>query len=129
MGAEIGRVGMRWFRRHIGLGSRLALFALATQLALSFAHVHVADPGRSQTVAAALPNGSGGAPTQKSDGPVDPGCAICGLIQLAATATPSAAPVLPLLVASAPSRLEAADQLLVAASRQFLFRARAPPSA
>ena len=109
------------------MGSRLALFALAVQLVLSFAHVHVADLGQSQAVAAALPSGSGGAPPQKSDGPVDPGCAICALIQLAATATPSAAPALPLLAATAHSRLEVADQFLLASSPQIFFRARAPP--
>jgi hypothetical protein len=31
---------MKWFRRHIKTGSRLALFALAIQLALSFGHFH-----------------------------------------------------------------------------------------
>jgi hypothetical protein len=118
---------MRWCRTHIGLGSRLALFALAVQLALSFAHVHVAGPGRVQ--AASMPNGSGGTPIPKSDGPVDPGCAICGLIQLAATATPSAAPVLPLLVAVRHTDLVPLDQSVLAASPQLLFRARAPPAA
>jgi hypothetical protein len=126
VGAEIGRVAMRWFRSHIGLGARLALFALAVQLALSFAHVHVADSGRTQ---AAAVGGAGNAPTPKSDGPVDPGCAICGLIQLAASATPSAAPALPLLVASGHARLAAANQLLLVASPRLLFQARAPPAA
>jgi len=35
------RVGMRWFRSNIRLGSRLALFALAVQMALSLGHVHL----------------------------------------------------------------------------------------
>jgi hypothetical protein len=117
---------MRWFRTHIGLGSRLALVALAVQLVLSFAHVHVADMARGQSVTASLP---GGPPAPKSDGPVDPGCAICGLIQLAATGTPSAAPALPLPVTPGHVRPEAAEQLLVAASAQVPFRARAPPAA
>jgi hypothetical protein len=120
---------MRWFRTHIGLGSRLALVALAVQLVLSFAHVHVADPGRAQSVAASLPAGAGGPAAPKSDGPVDPGCAICGLIQLAATGTPSAAPALPLLAAPGHIRPDAADQPRLAASAQVLFRARAPPAA
>jgi hypothetical protein len=118
---------MRWFRSHIGLGSRLALFALAVQLALSFAHVHVADLGGPRIAAASPAGGSDGAPIQKSDGPIDPGCAICALIQLAATATPSAAPALPLLVAPGHSRLQAGEQVVLAASPQLLFRARAPP--
>jgi hypothetical protein len=120
---------MRWFRTHIGLGSRLALVALAVQLVLSFAHVHIAELGRAQSVAASLPSGAGGPPAPKSDGPVDPGCAICGLIQLAATASPSAAPALPLPAAPDHVRPEAADQLLLAASAQLPFRARAPPAA
>ncbi len=113
---------------HIGLGSRLALFALAVQLVLSFAHVHVSDPSRMQYVAATLPGGAGGGPTQKSDGPADPGCAICALIQLAAAAMPSLPPALPVLVPPAHIRPGASDQLVLAASAQFLFRARAPPA-
>jgi hypothetical protein len=33
-------VGMKWFRSNIKTGSRLALFALAIQFALSFGHFH-----------------------------------------------------------------------------------------
>lgn len=33
---------MQWFRKHIRHGARLALLALAVQLALSFGHVHAA---------------------------------------------------------------------------------------
>ena len=36
---------MKWFRKHIKTGSRLALFALAIQFALSFGHFHF-DPAR-----------------------------------------------------------------------------------
>ena len=32
---------MKWFRSNIRHGSRLALFALAVQLALSFGHIHL----------------------------------------------------------------------------------------
>ena len=31
---------MNWFRKHVKTGSRLALFALAIQFALSFGHFH-----------------------------------------------------------------------------------------
>jgi hypothetical protein len=34
------RIGMKWFRSNIKLGSRLALFALAVQFALSSGHFH-----------------------------------------------------------------------------------------
>jgi hypothetical protein len=120
---------MRWFRTHIGLGSRLALFALVVQLVLSFAHVHAVDPGRVRAAAASLAGGSGNAPTPKYDGPVDPGCAICALIQLAATVTPSAAPALPLLPPVGHAELLPVDQSLRAASPRLLFQARAPPAA
>lgn len=36
-------VGMKWFRSNIKTGSRLALFALAIQFALSFGHFHEAS--------------------------------------------------------------------------------------
>src|SRR5262245_22163548 len=36
---------MRWFRSNMRLGAWCALFALMTQLALSFAHVHLEDFG------------------------------------------------------------------------------------
>ena len=110
------------------MGSRLALFALAVQLVLSFAHVHATDPSRTQAAAAAL-GGSGDAPIPKSGAPVDPGCAICGLIQLAASATPSAAPALPLVLAIGPAEQVAADQSLVAALPRLPCQARAPPAA
>ena len=35
-----GVIGMKWFRSNIKHGSRLALFALAVQFALSFGHFH-----------------------------------------------------------------------------------------
>ena len=37
---------MKWFRRTVKIGSRLALFALAIQFALSFGHFHEASRSR-----------------------------------------------------------------------------------
>ena len=80
---------MRWFRSNIRVGSRLALMALAVQFVLSFSHVHLSELGLGAAKAAATVTAGvagaatpdkAGAPTQKSDGPSDPGCAICGLI-------------------------------------------------
>jgi len=110
----------------------LALVALAIQVLLSFSHIDVCDFGASPAKAATLavgatPSGPGkNGPTDKSDRPVS--CPICALIQLAATATPSAPPALPRPMTSGHVRPEAADQLLLAASAQFPFRARAPPA-
>jgi hypothetical protein len=128
---------MRWFRSNIRVGSRLALLALAVQFVLSFSHVHLSDLGLTAAKAAAAVTASGAGaatpdkpatPTQKSDGPVDPGCAICGLIQLAATSTPSEAPALLLPTRLGQSRLDARADFALASSQPIRFRARAPPS-
>ena len=37
---------MRWFRTNVRFGSRLALLALAVQIALSFVHAHFGNVGR-----------------------------------------------------------------------------------
>jgi hypothetical protein len=128
---------MRWFRSNIRVGSRLALLALAVQFVLSFSHVHLSDLGLTGAKAAAAVTASGAGaaapdkpatPTQKSDGPIDPGCAICGLIQLAATSTPSEAPALLLPARLGHVRLEVPAQLALVATSHYSFQARAPPS-
>src|ERR1700742_1885430 len=80
-----GRVTMRWFRTHIGLGSRLALFALAVQFVLSFCHVHAGK------VAPASPYGALATVQAPDRGPApkphtgaDDLCAICATIGLLA---------------------------------------------
>src|SRR5438093_3038220 len=49
-----GCVVVNWFRKHLKHGSRLALFALAIQFALSFGHFHGAA---AQTVRLGLTDG------------------------------------------------------------------------
>jgi hypothetical protein len=44
---------VKWFRKRVKLGSRLALFALAIQFALSFGHFH----GAAAHAAPAIPSG------------------------------------------------------------------------
>jgi hypothetical protein len=124
---------MRWFRTNIRFGSRLALFALAVQIVLSFGHVHLSDlVGTSG--ANAIVAGDAGSPAKNTPGhepgtPADPGCAICALIQLASTSTPSTAPVLlpPTLLRL--FKLDAPEQAALAAAAPSSFRARAPPIA
>jgi hypothetical protein len=123
---------MRWFRANTRFGSRLALVALAIQLVLSFSHIDLCDLGAGPAKAAvaaadAVLSGPGkNAPADKSDRPAS--CPICALIQLAATATPSVPPALPLPMTPGHIRPEASGQRLLAASAQFPFRARAPPA-
>jgi hypothetical protein len=127
---------MHWIRSHIRLGSRLALFALAVQMVLSFGHVHLVAPatGSTNRMPPALADQSDAAlsralaPIPKSDGSIGGDCAICALIQLSSTSAPSAAPSLPLPANLAPLGLEAAAEWPSPASLLFSFQARAPPS-
>jgi hypothetical protein len=124
---------MRWFQSNVGLGSRLALFALAIQFVLTFGHVHIYgfSPLAAKSAAAVadlsvLPSARD--PFGKSDRSADPGCAICALIQLTASSAPSITPTLPLPAKPGHVALETPAELALAASPHFLFQARAPPA-
>src|ERR1700754_4061140 len=88
---------MKWFRRHIRTGSRLALFALALQFVLAFGHFHrdtaqaAAATLQSQTGLAfeqgLIPHAASQAkqqPPGHDDGqPSNEPCAICAVIAMA----------------------------------------------
>jgi Protein of unknown function (DUF2946) len=88
---------VNWFRKHVKTGSRLALFALAIQFALSFGHFHgqvaraapAAQAGLADadhTIAASPQAGSEAAQQQPSGHDTDQhttGCAICAVLSLA----------------------------------------------
>jgi hypothetical protein len=123
---------MRWFRSNLRLGFRLALIALAVQVLLSFGHIDGCDLGLASARAVVMADGSMAAAPGKGDSgdksrPADR-CPICALIQLAATSTPSVAPALPPPAPIGHVRLDAPDELALAATSHFLFQARAPPS-
>lgn len=124
---------MRWFRANIRFGSRLALFALAVQIVLSFGHVHLTDlvgtAGAKAVVASGVDGPAKKAPGHQPGTPIDPGCAICALIQLASTSTPSTAPILLLPTLLGSFTLRMPEQTAFAASAPASFRARAPPIA
>src|ERR1700724_1990777 len=93
---------MRWFRSRVRLGSRLALFALAVQLAVCFGHVHLEgaafarapalERGQAATVATTAPDpGSSEIPALADDC-----CVVCALIHLAGTLVTAVAPPLAL---------------------------------
>jgi hypothetical protein len=123
---------MRWFRSKLHLGSRLALFALAVQVMLSFGHVHLDNLAPAST-RSALAIGSGKvllseqAPIRGSGAALDADCPLCALIHLVATAAPAVAPALPLPPRSNSIRLQAAVELASASPPHLLFQARAPP--
>src|SRR5690349_20355841 len=119
---------MRWFRTHIGLGSRLALFALAVQFFLSFGHVHVgkiaaATPG-ALTIAQAPDRNGGPAPKPHTGADF---CAICATVSLLASSVlPTASSVLPPVDAEHRWLTEFASARN--SSEPFVrFQARAPP--
>src|ERR1700681_2850872 len=98
---------MRWFRSRSRWGSGLALFALAFQLAVSFAHVHPdrVAPGAGSSsalsgVQASLGQTSTGAETaslpatDQAPAQADDYCAVCALIHLAGTVVAAEPPSL-----------------------------------
>jgi hypothetical protein len=124
---------MHWFRSHVRFGARLALFALAVQIVLSFGHVHAKDlvpaaPGSTLASTSGHAGAPAPAPNRKSDG-ADTICAICAVTQLLTGSVASTAPSLwpPDIVAF--RRLELVAELSFAIAPRRPFGARAPPLA
>lgn len=137
---------MKWFRKHIKTGSRLALFALAIQFALSFGHFHPlaaqATPaiptGISQADLAYI--GTSAAPeaaqqTANKQQPSNPdgdqhpadSCAICAVISLAHNVLFSTPPAL-LLPQAVEFLYRTTDAEFVHLnSAHHAFQSRAPP--
>ena len=111
-------------------GSRLALFALAIQLVLTFGHVHGISAGTAESALSALTHQAQNSanPGNSSNGSSDYDCPICALIQLASTSAVSAPPALPIPATFVVLRLQAPEQLEWAASPYVPFQARGPPS-
>jgi hypothetical protein len=129
---------MRWFRSNIRGCARLALVALAVQLALTFGHVHLdggaalaSSPSALLTAAkhAVAPVAVARDQSPKSKGTADFDCPICALIQLASTSAPSVAPPVPVPAVVGGTVLKAADESRPASALHFAFLARGPPAA
>ena len=126
---------MRWFRSHSRSGACLALFALAFQLAVSFAHVHLDGFGSGRqpalfggeriaaTTIAPDPSNSG------VPAPADEGCAICALIHLAGFLICADAPSLVVASYSVPLEFARATEFHLSRRPVTRLRARAPPIA
>jgi hypothetical protein len=121
---------MGWFRSRSRLGAYLALFALAVQLAASFAHVHL-DHVRptAASASAQLAGERASGPSSRSDHEdlADDLCPICGLIHLAGTIMPAETLPLPLPSIFFRLRRETAVAFDLPASHRVVFQARAPP--
>jgi hypothetical protein len=127
---------MAFFRSRSKLGAYLALFAIAFQLAVSFAHVHLDHLSPRTAAVSAL--ASAAAPSEEATVPFAPAdhenladdcCPICTLIHLAGTIAPAETPPLPLPRIVLCPRHETAIAFDLTASPRVLFQARAPPLA
>jgi hypothetical protein len=121
---------MRWFRSHLGFGSRLALFALAVQLVLSFGHVHLDKSlGSSAPVRVAVQAASHhGGPSPAGHVDADDYCAICATVSLVATSVLPEQARLPLPVTLAADWPRDFATIVASLDAEFFFQARAPPA-
>jgi hypothetical protein len=140
-GSSLGMVssGMNWFRKHIKTGSRLALFALAIQFALSFGHFHaLAAPAFHTGVTQAdLALGKSLAANEAAqrqqpadhDGDQQPAdaCAICAVISLAGNVLFAKPPLLKLPQAVEFLYRTTDAEFVHLKSAPSAFRSRAPP--
>lgn len=138
---------MKWFRRHIKTGSRLALFALAVQLVLSFGHFHpiaaahaapaaqagLSELGFAYIGTAATPDlavqvieKQPPAQPDKDQHPAD-NCAICAVMSLAGNVLVATPPVLLLPEAVEFLRRTTDAEFFHLRSAPAAFHSRAPP--
>ena len=118
---------MRWLRCHIRRVTWLALFALATQLVLSFGHIHL-DRGADATQLTQRVDETGSGAPQPGH-PSDEACAICiatGLLAAAQLPPPPVVALPPSFFFQAPALIAAAP---FASAPTSAFRSRAPPTA
>jgi hypothetical protein len=123
---------MRWFRANAKFGGRLALFALALQIALSFGHIHREDiygPARATAAIAAAAVADNSAPSDRSSKHSDDYCAICATMSLLGSSFVATAPQLPLPVVS--HFIDHVDRVaaIFVPTRRASFQSRAPPAA
>ena len=131
---------MKWFRRHIRTGSRLALFALALQFVLSFGHIHAdaAQAAASIQGQASLALEQGLAPDTASQAQQQPAghddgqpahelCAICAVMAMANQIVGATPP--PLILPNAVERpFLTTDATFAHPGTQWrAFQSRAPP--
>ena len=115
---------MKWFRSNIKRGSRLALFAIVVQLALSFGHFHGVAAQAAPAMASAQQQ-----PASSPDSDQQPNdtCAICAVIALANTALFATPPLLELPQAVEFLYLTTEAGFVHLNSVRVAFQPRAPP--
>ncbi|NOJ38234.1 DUF2946 family protein [Bradyrhizobium australiense] len=138
---------MNWFRKHLKHGSRLALFALAIQFALSCGHFHAAAMQATPAVQSGLTDAKLGtaAPLAAQDAhseaaqPQQPAghdddqhtanvCAVCAVLSLAKNFLFVTPPVLELPGAVELLYLTTGAEFVHLGSIHLAFQSRAPPA-
>jgi hypothetical protein len=131
---------MNWFRKRVKTGSRLALFALAIQFALSFGHFH-ADVARAApalqagladadlAIAARLtaPAEAAQQPSNHDSDRQTSDCAICAVLSLANNFLFATPPLLALPQAVELLHLTTGAEFAHLGSLHPAFQSRAPP--
>lgn len=119
---------MQWVRSHITYGSRLALFALIVQFAVSFGHCHAIAAQPMPGVQSGVASAQQPAPaSHDSDQQNNNACEICAAIALANTTLLATPPLLVLPQAvELPSRTTEA-KFVRPHSAPVAFQPRAPP--
>jgi hypothetical protein len=129
---------MRWFRANRLFGGCLALFALAIQLVISFAHIHpqtlsprpelaLAAKASGATVLADGESSFGGRTDNHGGGLPHDSCAICASINLISSALTAQGPVLSIPANFDSVQLQSISDFEFQQSRHSLFQTRAPP--
>ncbi len=132
-------IGMKWLRSNIKHGSRLALFALALQLALSFGHFHGGAARAAPAVQSGSANSLSATGTVSEDAQQQPAsnhdsdqqqgdvCAICAVLALANTMLFATPPLLLLPQAIEILYLSTDAEFAHLNSARVAFQPRAPP--
>ena len=133
---------MNWFRKHLKHGSRLALFALAIQFALSFGHFHgIAAAQAASAFQTGVPDIALGVQsaadevaqkqqpsTPDTDQQPADACAICAVMSLAGNVLLATPPLLQLPQAVELLYLTTDAEFAHLNSLRSAFQSRAPPA-
>ena len=128
---------MGWFRTNRTFGGGLALFALALQFCLSFAHIHPEDiygPAKlplssAAQIASPAADAAKLRPAERASHHGTDICAICATTYLlSSSATPRAPQLQPVMLHSRPAEHFIPAAGLFVAARRAPFQSRAPPS-
>jgi hypothetical protein len=123
---------MRWVRTKKRSSTWIALAAMALQLVLSFAHIHLeklANTSAIESVATAGVAASRQGPAQHPANEADDYCAICAAVHLTSSSLLPDAPQLPVPLASQTIAHSGYFNFTFISPQRAAFQSRAPPLA